>query len=122
MKGYLTKDETSNTVRVSAVPRPGAKTALTKYRVLAAKNDRCLCEAELLTGRTHQIRAQFAALGHPLWGDAKYGASRSNALLRNRQALWAYRLCFSFTTPAGVLEYLAGKEFAVEVPFAKEFL
>ena len=121
LKGYLCKDETLGRVRVEQRPFPGGKTALTGYRVLAQREGKSLVEVQLLTGRTHQIRAQFAAAGHPLWGDAKYGNSRENKLLSNRQALCAYKIIFSFATPAGPLDYLRGKAFEVAVPFADEF-
>lgn len=121
LKSYLNKDEALGRVRVEQRPFPGGKTALTKYWVLAQREGKSLVEVQLLTGRTHQIRAQFAAAGHPLWGDAKYGNSRENKLLQNRQALCAYKLIFSFTTPAGPLEYLRGKAFEVPVPFAEDF-
>ncbi|MCL2857388.1 MAG: RluA family pseudouridine synthase [Oscillospiraceae bacterium] len=121
LKGYLCKDKSLGRVRVEQRPFPGGKTALTKYRVLAEQEGKSLVEAQLLTGRTHQIRAQFAAVGHPLWGDAKYGNSRENKLLGNKQALCAYKLIFSFATPAGPLGYLRGKAFEIAVPFAKDF-
>ncbi len=121
LKGYHVKDAANNTVTISTKPVPGAKIALTRYRVLEDWKDKSLLEVELLTGRTHQIRAQLAAIGHPLWGDAKYGTSRENARLGNRQALWAYKITFSFPTPAGPLEYLKGKTFSVPVPFVEEF-
>ena len=121
LKGYLCKDEALGRVRVERQPFPGGKTALTKYRVLAECRGKSLVEVQLLTGRTHQIRAQFAAAGHPLWGDAKYGNSRENKLLQNRQALCAYKLMFSFTTSAGPLDYLCGQAFEIAVPFAEDF-
>lgn len=72
-------------------------------------------ECELLTGRTHQIRAQFAAAGHPLLGDGKYGRERDNKRYgRAFQALYSYKLVFSFSTDAGMLEYLKGRAFTVE--------
>ena len=121
LSGYHIRDELTKTVHISHRPAPGAKTALTRYRVIAAQEGKALVEAELLTGRTHQIRAQFAAAGYPLWGDAKYGASRENKLLGNKQALCAYKVTFSFTTPAGPLEYLRGQTFQIQAPFAREF-
>ena len=121
LKNYLRKDETLGRVRVEQRPFPGGKTALTKYKVLAECKGKSLVEAELLTGRTHQIRAQFAHAGNPIWGDAKYGNSRENKQLGNKQALCAYKLTFSFATPAGELDYLRGKSFEIPVPFAADF-
>ena len=78
-------------------------------------------ECELITGRTHQIRAQFAASGHPLLGDGKYGKAETK-YDRKFQALYSYRLTFSFTTDAGCLEPLRGKSFQVEdVDFVREY-
>ena len=121
LKGYLFKDAKKNRVFVSNTPQPGAKTCQTNYITLASRQGLSLVECELITGRTHQIRAQFAHAGHPLLGDGKYG-KLDKRFDRNYQALYSYKLTFCFTTDAGSLENLNGKSFQVkEVDFVKEY-
>ena len=121
LKGYLFKDAKKNRVFVSDTPQPGAKTCQTNYVVLQSKGGLSLVECELITGRTHQIRAQFAHAGHPLLGDGKYG-KLDKRYDRNYQALYSYKLTFQFTTEAGNLDYLNGKSFQVDqVDFVKEY-
>ena len=76
---------------------------MTLYRTLAKKGGLSLVECRLVTGRTHQIRAQLAAAGHPLLGDGKYGRERENKKFGRTggQALYSYKLAFHFTTAAG---------------------
>ncbi len=117
LTAYLRRDERKKQVYVTDEPRPGAKTAVTRYRVLAENGKYSLLEIGLETGRTHQIRAQLAHIGHPLVGDGKYGRGDENkAAGIFRQALCAYRLRFDFAGDSGVLEYLRGREFEVEKP------
>ena len=113
LKGYLFKDAVKNRVYVTARPQPGAKTAVTRYETLQSRDGLSLVECELITGRTHQIRAQMAAAGHPLLGDGKYGKLDRHCD-RKFQALYSYKLRFAFTTGAGCLDYLNGKTFQVE--------
>jgi len=121
LKGYLFKDAKKNRVFVTDTPQSGAKSCQTNYRVLASRNGLSLVECELITGRTHQIRAQFAHAGHPLLGDGKYGKLNKN-FDRSYQALYSYKLTFRFTTDAGALAYLDGKSFQVDkVDFAEEY-
>lgn len=107
LTGYLTKDEKKNMVKVCKTEGDGAKKIVTKYKVLDYKDGLSLVEIELLTGRTHQIRAHLASIGHPLAGDGKYGSKHG----RFRQQLYSYKLRFNFISDAGELNYLNGKEF-----------
>ena len=121
LKGYLFKDAKKNRVFVTDTPQPGSKSCHTNYITLASKQGFSLVECELITGRTHQIRAQFAHAGHPLLGDGKYG-KLDKRFDRSYQALYSYKLTFCFTTDSGELNYLNGKSFQVgEVDFVREF-
>ena len=123
LEGFLLKDEDKAQVKVFRKPVPGGKSAATLYKTLKVNRGLSLVECELLTGRTHQIRAQFAAAGHPLLGDGKYGRERDNKQYgRSFQALYSYKLEFTFPTDAGILEYLRGKVFTVDnVDFVAEY-
>ncbi len=125
LRGYLRKDAAANQVRVSDTPIAGGKHIITRYRVLAEKNGNSLLEVELVTGRTHQIRAHMAHIGHPLLGDGKYGVNRGEkGRGYKHQALYAVRLRFDFTSEPTVLSYLSGKEFSIdkkEVWFLSDF-
>ena len=121
---YMIKDEKDNKVRVYDDEVPGGKTMKTGYSVLSEKNGLSLVEVELFTGRTHQIRAQFSHIGHPLLGDGKYGTNALNKRFGyKKQFLYSYKLKFDFSGDAGILDYLSGREFEAEdVWFNREFL
>jgi 23S rRNA pseudouridine955/2504/2580 synthase len=121
---YMIKDEKNNKVRVYDSEVPGSKTMNSEYRVLDEKNGLALVEVELHTGRTHQIRAQFSHIGHPLLGDGKYGTNALNKKYGyKKQFLYSYKLKFDFTSDAGILDYLNGREFEAEdVWFRREFI
>ncbi len=123
LTGWLFKDASKNQVFIKKQSCPGAKEAVTEYRTLQTKNGLSLVECRLLTGRTHQIRAQMAENGTPLLGDGKYGAERVNKDYDEKgQALYSYRLRFSFVSDAGVLNYLNGRCFSVQnVDFVKKY-
>lgn len=124
LEGFLLKDEVKKQVFVYHKPISGGKSATTIYKTLKAKNGLSLVECELLTGRTHQIRAQFADAGCPLLGDGKYGNGSDNKKYGRTvgQALYSYKLTFTFPTDAGILNSLKGKTFTVEnVDFVKEY-
>jgi 23S rRNA pseudouridine955/2504/2580 synthase len=116
---YLKKDSATNTVKVIDSPAPGYRDIRTAYRTLATDGTVSRLEVSLYTGRTHQIRAHMAHLGHPLLGDTKYGTARRNEGLPFRfQALSSCKVTFSFPTDAGILNGLKGKTFSVEPFFA----
>jgi 23S rRNA pseudouridine955/2504/2580 synthase len=120
---FLLKDEGKKQVTVYHRPVPGGKSAVTLYRTVRRQGALSLVEAELLTGRTHQIRASFADAGHPLLGDGKYGKGDINRKYsETKQALYSYYIKFDFPTDAGILEYLRGRVFQIKkVPFVEKY-
>ena len=113
-RAYLIKDAQKARVRVAERPAPGALPIITGYRVLEA-GSLCRLEARLITGRTHQLRAHLAYLGHPILGDDVYGDRQWNKEQKCRRlCLCACRLTFY---AGGALEYLDGRTFTVPVPF-----
>ena len=106
LSAYLTKNEKKNMVTVTDYQAPNSKKIITEYTVLDYYPDASLLEVKLHTGRTHQIRAHLAHIGHPLYGDGKYGNEKG----RYRQALYSYKLHFNFSDE-NILSYLNHKTF-----------
>lgn len=115
LKDYHIKDHKTNTVRVLKHQIRGSKEMITGYRTLKVNRERnmALLEVTLMTGRTHQIRAHMASIGHPLVGDGKYGINAADRRLGYKyQALSSYKL--RFDSDEEEIKYLKGKEFEVD--------
>ena len=123
LEGFIFKDAVKNRVFVTKNSRPGAKTAVMEYRTIASTGLLSLLECRLITGRTHQIRAQLADIGCPLLGDGKYGSERLNKPYGEKhQALCSYKLIFAFKTYAGILQYLDKSVFEIKnIPFVNKY-
>jgi 23S rRNA pseudouridine955/2504/2580 synthase len=111
LKHFLVKNELKSRVYMHDIPQKGGLTAITKYKVTKPGDIVSRLEVELITGRTHQIRAHLSYIGHPILGDDKYGDRRLNKQFGvKHQCLWAYKVMFDFKD-AGILNYLKGKVF-----------
>lgn len=123
LSDYLIKNEKTNKVTVLRNEKQGAKKILTKYSVLETNNNLTLCEVELLTGRTHQIRAHMSSIGCPILGDNKYGNKKLNQRYNlSKQCLYSYKLAFDFTTDSGILSYLDKKDFSTNDIWFMDYL
>ena len=117
--GYHVKDELTNTVKVLKKEAPGAKKIFTKVKPIAVKDNFSLLEIDLITGKSHQIRAHLKSMGYPVIGDRKYGEMRVNTRFKdkyglNNQFLFAYKIAWHENE--GVMAYLNGKEFTAVLP------
>ena len=123
LKHFHLKNESDNTVKIFDNPTKATKTVITAYNVLECSKINTLVEIELHTGRTHQIRAHMAYIGHPLIGDGKYGVNKINQQYGQKyQLLYSYKLKFTFDDCNNVLSYLNDKVFtAPKIWFRDEF-
>ena len=118
LKAYLKKDAQKSKVFISDTKTNGAVEIVTKYKVLESFNNVSLLEVQLLTGRTHQIRAHLAYIGYQVIGDGKYGLNAVNRKFGiKQQELWAYKIKFDFSTSAGPISYLNGTIITCEPKF-----
>lgn len=117
---YLFKDNKKSLVYISDTFKTGYSKIITSYNVLSnnSKDNTSILDINLQTGRTHQIRAHMAHIGHPLIGDGKYGINEINKKFKCKtQQLCAYKLKFHFTTDSGILDYLNNTEYKIEYNF-----
>ena len=113
------KDEKCNKVTIQEKETPGALPIETRYYPLGNNGSLTLLEVELITGRTHQIRAHSSSIGHPLVGDYKYGARSINDEYQKKyglksQLLHAYRL--EIPRIEGRISYLSDRSFRAPLP------
>ncbi len=113
LTSYLFKDNKKSLVYISDEPKKGYVKIITSYSILEkhVKENYSVLDVTLHTGKTHQIRAHLAHIGHPILGDGKYGNNQINKRFRFKtQQLCSNKLKFNFTTDAGILNYLSQKE------------
>lgn len=119
---YLFKDTKKSRVYISDIPKKGYQKIITSYTIKEkdVKNHSSILDVNLKTGRTHQIRAHLAFIGYPIIGDGKYGKNEINKKFHQKtQLLCSYKIKFNFYTDSGILNYLRGKEFSLNVfPFS----
>lgn len=118
-KGYISKNENENISKVYDKEMPNTKEISMEVKNVQSNGAFSLLEIDLITGRSHQIRAHLSHLGHPIVGDNKYGDKKLNSFFDNKfglnyQFLYAYKLIFK--GGEGKLEYLKNKTIAEALP------
>lgn len=118
MVAYLKKDEKNSLVYISDEKLEGYEKIQTNYNVLKENDEFSILEVELVTGKTHQIRAHLSHIGYPILGDEKYGDSfKNNQFGKKYQCLIAYKLVLNFGS--GYLSYLNGKVISLDIDSIK---
>lgn len=120
LHSYLFKDSKKSLVYISDTKKSGYLDIITSYKIISKNvdNNTSLLDINLLTGRTHQIRAHLAHIGHPIIGDGKYGINEINKKFNAKtQKLCSYSLKFNFNNNNGILDYLNGKKFNIDYKF-----
>ena len=116
LESYLFKDSKKSMVFISDIQKKNYEKIITEYTVIErnVKENTTTLDVNLHTGKTHQIRAHLAHIGHPIIGDGKYGNNEVNKKFgRKTQDLTSYKLIFNFKTDSGILNYLNKKELCV---------
>ena len=119
LKGYLAKDEKQNKVTVRKQPFPGGSAVETYFTPLSDNGQLTLVKADLITGKTHQIRSHLASVGHPIIGDTKYGQAKCNAVYHKKYQIKSQLLHARYVTfpkLTGTFAYLSGKSFTAPLP------
>lgn len=119
IRGYLLKDEKPNRVHLFAHPTPGASRTETYFTPLSHNGELTLVQAELITGKTHQIRSHLAGAGYPIVGDTKYGDEKVNRRYRQKYGVKHQLLhaqCVTFPECEGIFAHLSGRRFFAPLP------